>query len=151
VPFAILLTVVAIWLIPTSVDASPAAAPRFTAEDDVAASEGHATLAWTVDAKPGNDLVFELQQSRSRDFSNHRVVHDGVEDAYFVSGLREGATYFRVRAVRSDAGAGPWSETLVVRVEYPGRGQVVVLLAAGFVVLAATVAAVVFGFLRSRA
>jgi hypothetical protein len=129
-------------------------APLFLAEADaVPTSEGHATLAWEMpgDAQRGvPDLTFELQQSTEPGFPSPRLRYAGPDWALFVSGLREGETYFRVRARDANGTVGPWSQPITVDVAYPGRGQVLLLLAVGCVVFVATTAAIVAGRLSDR-
>lgn len=124
--------------------------PRFV-EDEITTNEGHATIQWSLpgasDSTEG--VVFALQQARDPDFQDQRLRHRGPGQSFFVSGLREGLTYFRVRASRSEA-IGPWSDPLVVEVDYPGRGSVILLLAIGCLVFAATVVAIVAGWARHR-
>jgi hypothetical protein len=124
--------------------------PVFETEQVLPADEGHATLNWSMsdgsDAADG--LVYQLQQSREPAFGNHSLRHEGPESAIFVSGLRDGTTYFRVRAVQQGTPPGPWSETLEVEVDYPTRGHVLLLLSIGSVVFVATVIAIVAGWVR---
>lgn len=126
--------------------------PQFTDDGVVSGDEGHATLSWGPgeDVDPDRSLTYELQQSRDAQFSNHRVRHEGPQTMFFVSGLRDGRTYFRVRAVRSGQTPGPWSAPLIVDVDYPGRRRVVLLLAVGCLVFFSTVATIVIGWRRSR-
>jgi hypothetical protein len=133
-------------------DAPPPAKPRFGETEVVSTNEGHATLSWTLPSRGhlNSNSDFQLQQSRDPGFANHRVRHMGPERSFFVSGLRGGRTYFRVRAVVDGSPPGPWSDTLVVDVEYPGNRQVVLLLAVGCVVLATTAAAILTGWARNR-
>jgi hypothetical protein len=128
------------------------AEPQFTVADVISTNEGHATLRWSLGdyADDTTDVTFELQQSRDREFGNHRLRHEGAERALFVSGLRDGRTYFRVRATLDGSPPGPWSDPLVVEVDYPSRDRVVLLLAVGCLVFLATVATIVAGWLRNR-
>jgi hypothetical protein len=127
--------------------------PRFVDAGVVSTNEGHVTLRWSL--PEGSDattsgLTFELEQSRDPGFGNLRLRHRGPERAVFVSGLLDGRNYFRVRAVPAGSPAGPWSEVLLVEVDYPSRGQVVLLLVVGCLVFAGTITAIVVGWLRTR-
>jgi hypothetical protein len=128
-------------------------APSFLGAELQSTSEGHATLSWTLPAESGpegTELRFELEQSNDPAFTNHRLRYEGPGRSVFVSGLLEGRTYYRVRSRSSGAVPGPWSDPLVVEVSYPGRGQVLLLLAVGCVVFVCTAAAIVTGRLRYR-
>jgi hypothetical protein len=123
--------------------------PQF-AETEVTADEGHVTMQWelTEAVEQGSlGLTFELEQSDEPGFEDHRLRHRGAERSFFVSGLREGQTYFRVRAIAGGV-AGPWSDTLAVEVAYPGRGRVIGLVIVGCLVFVATVVTIVLGWLR---
>jgi hypothetical protein len=147
----LLVGVVALTAIQADPPGPPLPAPSFTDGTAISTNEGHATLSWSLDDEPAlpGDVSFEVQQSRDAGFRNHRVLHQGPERSLFVSGLNDGSTYFRVRAIRG-AATGPWSEPLVVEVDYPGRGQVFLLLGVGCLVFLATVASIATGWMRDR-
>jgi hypothetical protein len=127
--------------------------PRFVDGGVVFTNEGHATLRWSLPEQvdtTASSLIFELEQSRGPGFEDHRLRHRGPERAFFVSGLTDGRNYFRVRAVPAGSPAGPWSDVLVIEVEYPDRGQVILFLVVGCLVFGGTIAAIVSGWLRTR-
>ena len=129
------------------------AKPWFVGTGVVSTNEGHATLRWSLPEDvetTASGLTFELEQSRDAGFRNHFLRHRGPERAFFVSGLIDGRNYFRVRAVPAGSPAGLWSDVLVVEVDYPGRGQVILLLVVGCLVFGGTVAAIIVGWLRTR-
>jgi hypothetical protein len=95
-------------------------------------------------------LTFQLQRSAARDFRDPLDLEVGPDRASYVSGLREGESYFRVRAVAADGKVGPWSETLVVQVAYPPRSQVFLLMGVGAILLVATVMLILTGHARHR-
>ena len=108
----------------------------------VAANEGHLRLSWRVDGDATEadhpDLTFQLQRATDADFTNAPRWDVGPDRASYVSGLRDGDNYFRVRAITAAGEAGPWSESLWVQVAYPDRSQVLLLMAVGVVLLLAT-------------
>jgi hypothetical protein len=130
-------------------DRSEPARPRFTNTGDARIEEGHAVLSWTVagEVDAADDLFFELHESRDPGFGNHQVLHSGPESVVFVSGLKQGTHYFRVRALQGGT-AGPWSDAMTVEVDYPGRKQVLVLLVVGCLVFVATVIAILVGWMH---
>ncbi len=113
------------------------------------ANEGHLRLSWKPEGEVP-DLSFELERSLHADFREAALRKVGADRASYISGLREGENYFRVRAVTPAGEAGPWSEALVVRVDYPSRRQVFVLMTVGAVLLIATVVLILTGHARRR-
>jgi hypothetical protein len=126
-------------------------APPVTLEQasPVTANEGHLRLSWKPEGEVP-DLSFELERSLNADFREVTPRKVGADRSSYVSGLRQGENYFRVRAVTAAGDAGPWSEALVVRVDYPSRRQVFVLMAVGAVLLIATVVLILTGHARRR-
>ena len=149
---ALLVGLVSLTAIQADPQRSTLPAPSFLDGAVVSTNEGHATLRWSLgkDRPASGNVSFEVQQSRDAGFRNHRVLHEGPERSLFVSGLNDGSTYFRVRAIRETGPPGPWSDPLVVEVDYPGRGQVFLLLGVGCLVFLATVAAITTGWIRGR-
>lgn len=113
-------------------------------------------LAWSLPAGPGTPdegepaLRYELEQALDASFSDATLRYAGPDAASVLTGLREGAHHYRVRAVDAEGAPGPWSEPLVITVEYMGRRTLFVLLATGAVVASLTIAATVSGFLKNR-
>ena len=145
----VILAIATIVIAPSLAQAQPPAA-RFSTELEVRSTEGHQPLTWSVAAGDETAWEYELQQSRSADFAPTRTIYRGPDRASFVSGLDNGRTWFRVRAVGADGEAGRWSEPLVVEVSYASQAEVLRLLLLGLVVLAATVAVILVGHFRSR-
>ncbi len=133
-----------------AVSAASPAVVRIEGPRRVETTEGHAVLAWEVDAEPDPARTFELQESRSNDFAGAERRYSGPDLAVFVSGLRSGRTWFRVRAVEGSGEPGPWSPPVVVAVRYPALGRVTALLALGSVVFVATVGTILGGHLATR-
>jgi hypothetical protein len=116
----------------------------------VSTTEGHTTLAWSPRPDGAVHGSFQLEASDDPSFDDGKLRYEGPDRASFVSGLPEGTTWFRVRAVGDDGTAGPWSDAVRVDVAYPERGQVVRFLVLGSIVFLATVTAVIVGHRRHR-
>jgi len=121
-----------------AVAAQPSA--RFETEDDPNNPEGHIIIKWTA----GDDATsHQLQYDTSGDFSDPLVWHEGADNESFISGLENGAHYFRVRSrAGAEGGWGQWSRTLTVEVERQssqlawslfGVGAAMFLCVAGFI------------------
>ena len=132
--------------------AFPVPAVTLEQESPVLAKEGHLRLSWQL--KEGEEvasaLTFQLERSVQADFRSAVRLETGPDRASYLSGLRQGENYFRVRAVNAEGEAGPWSAALMVRVEYPSPGRVFPLMAVGAVLLVATVALILTGHARRR-
>ena len=112
------------------------------------AGEGHVWLRWTT-GDPEAVAAFELERkSPGEQLETRRF----VEPATFITGLPEGVTEVRVRALQAAAGqegaAGPWSATLRVTVEYPSRSLVRRLGLLGIVLFLATAGMILAGHYR---
>ncbi|HXV76815.1 MAG TPA: fibronectin type III domain-containing protein [Candidatus Polarisedimenticolaceae bacterium] len=133
--------------------ALPAAGrPRveFETEGPIITTEGHATLRWAAVDPVERGSVFELQDSTDPEFRSTHVWYRGPDRASFVSGLPEGTSWFRVRAVRGQR-AGPWSDPVAIEVDYASSSTLGRLLALGAVVFLATLVTVVVGHRRREA
>ena len=67
-----------------------------------------------------------------------------------VTGLPEGRFYYRVRQISGDGAAGSWSDTLTLKVKYPDRRTVAILLSLGLIVFIGTSVAVIAGHRRTQ-
>lgn len=115
-------------------------------------TEGHVVISWALpgEADGGTPPDFVLEQASTPEFSDAVVRYEGRDLASFLSGLPEGRFHFRVRAV--DGGnAGPWSVPLVLDVDYPKSGMVLVLMTVGTVCLAVLITAILVGARRTSA
>lgn len=144
--------------------AAAAAAPHLTTPPSggvAEAPEGHLVVAWEpaggapleVEASPPSGVRYELQTAPEStldgDFSEAQVIDVGPALASLVSGLPDGDTRVRVRAV-TDGGPGAWSEPGTIRVDYPDLALVWKLMALGTATLAALLAVIVIGARRAR-
>lgn len=143
--------------------AGPPPAPRLTtppAGGVSEAPEGHLVVTWdptpeaaTGDAaasldgeEPPGDLIYELQTARDPGFEPAKIHPVGAAAASFLSGLRAGDVYVRVRARRQGGGTpGAWSETGIIRVSYPKMRLVTILLILGGVTFLAVVGLILRG------
>ncbi|WP_193214631.1 fibronectin type III domain-containing protein [Luteolibacter marinus] len=91
-----------------------------------------------------------MQQSTAPTFSLADARYEGPDTASVLSGFREGDYHFRVRAITPAGEAGPWSDTLTLRVHFMDRRTLFLLLGTGFTVAALTIGAIVHGFLAHR-
>ena len=160
-PFVALAAWCALAVPAAAVAAAPALpAPRLTtppAGGVAEAPEGHLLAAWEpVDAGTGGAggsspaLRYEIEIGRDPGFERSRTIDVGHDTATMLSGLRDGETWLRVRALR-DGAAGPWSEPGTVRVDYPDLSLVRNLFVLGALTGAFLLAAIVLGVRRTAA
>lgn len=98
--------------------------------------EGHIRLEWAAE----RDTIFELQQSRTADFADPLTIYRGPDLASFISGLKNGTYYYRVR-VPDDS----WSDTMTIEVQHQSLQLALTLFGVGCVVFLLTVFVVVNG------
>jgi hypothetical protein len=114
-------------------------------------STGHIDLVWAAQgASSDTPPAFELQGARSSDFAEAITYYSGLDNRSFISGLAEGAYFFRVRPLDAEARPGEWSPVLALEVDYVERWQVYLLMLIGLLCLAATITIIVLGSLRSK-
>ncbi|MFW6218027.1 MAG: hypothetical protein ACOC4K_03430 [Verrucomicrobiota bacterium] len=133
--------------------AQPPPAVQFTdpevADEPVANTTGHVDLLWDPEPEDGQ-WTFELQGAGDPDFEDARTYYQGADERSFLSGLAGGDYFFRIRTLGEDGAAGPWSETLAMEVRYVHVSRVQLLMILGAVCLAATLAIILGGSLRTR-
>ena len=97
------------------------------------ADEGHTILKWEGSKTVG------LYQSTDIDFSNERLIYEGDEQGYYISGLKDGDHFFKILS-----GSG---ETAMVRVsvKYPDKNLVIFSLITGTILLISLVTIVFLG------
>ena len=95
--------------------------PSFENPGPITSQTGYFRIAWSP-ADPAQrpseggaeKVLFELQQGTDSLFTTTRLRYQGPDQASFLSGLRDGAFFFRVRAVRG-AELSAWSPVLTTR------------------------------------
>lgn len=97
---------------------------------------------------PLEGRLVELQHDSTAGFTDPVLRYAGADAGSVVTGLPDGAHYFRIRAVDADGRAGPWSEPFEVSIAYMQREKVVRLLAIGGFIVLATVGAILVGQFR---
>ncbi len=125
--------------------------------------DGTVDLVWSMPDEPMPDAVdllefgdddgrlsYRLEQATRADFADARLRYEGPDPASVLTGLREGDYHFRVRATGPDGESGPWSEPLVLHVEFMGRRTLTLLLVTGGLVATMTIVAIISGFLKNR-
>lgn len=124
---------------------STSPAPEFKNKTLEKTDQGYVTLRWEVPVTDPPHL-YELQSSPFAAFKDPLIRYQGPDTSSFVSGLNNGDTYFRVRALDAEKRAlSPWSKPVTVQVDYPSAKKVVYLLILGGVVFVATVGSILVG------
>lgn len=122
--------------------------PTFDITLDHNTRSGTVHLFWSVDtlrSLPGG-INFELVQAADSMFADGRVRYVGPDMATYISGLKDGEYYFRVRTVNADrSDASEWSGTVVVSVEHHSLTLALSLAGLGGLVFLLTVVVVVWG------
>ena len=108
--------------------------------------EGVVDLKW----KAGEAVSFELQESNPAKPEVFKTRYSGSDHSSVLSGLAEGLHRFRVRTTDAGGNPGPWSETLIVEVDYMPASRVRLLLVLGALVVLATVITIVHGHFTHR-
>jgi hypothetical protein len=115
--------------------------------EPAAAPEGHVLVSWECPPADAGDpgLTFEVEHGRRADFRDARRRAVGGDRTSFLTGLPEGDTHVRVRAVGADGEPGPWSRSGIVRVRYPSSRLLATLMSLGAVTALALLAIVAIG------
>lgn len=111
---------------------------------DEPSADGAITLKWEI----AGDREVEVQQSHGVEFSDPVQRYQGADPATVLTGLAEGAHYFRIR--ETGVSEGPWSAPLQVTVEFFPRQRLFMFLGLGSVVVLATIGSIIGGFLQVR-
>lgn len=122
--------------------------PTFRIDRHHKTNSGTVLLSWQADKPPAvqHPLRFELVQSRDSLFTESRVRYTGPDKATYISGLKDGVYYFRVRTVSSDQRESSlWSSVVTVAVRHHSLSLSLTLAGVGGVVFLLTVAVVVHG------
>ena len=109
---------------------------------------GYLKLSWEPPAATpdAHALHYEVQRSSNQNFASVKTIYRGPDRATFLSGLRDGNYYYRVRSLQPESGeASDWSEVLVVKVVHHSLSLALWLFAIGALVFLLTVAVIVHG------
>lgn len=125
-------------------------APVFENPADVFTESGYVQLSWDLDptVTVGKAYHFELEQDTEEFFATPKQIYRGPDFATFLSGLKDGHYYYRVRLV-ADAGSSAWSDPVMVRVEHHSLSLAFTLFGLGAVVFLLTVGIIVQGNRRA--
>lgn len=115
-----------------------APAPQLTS-DSAIANAGFYQLSWSTAAQSAQN--FELQASRSADFSSAELLYSGPDHARSFSGQRDGAYHYRVRIAAPGAA---WSEPVQVVVAHHPLARAWLFFALGALVFLATLMLILF-------
>lgn len=109
-------------------------------ETAVVTDEGKAMLVWR------GEPPFVVEQSETEDFAAAKPIYEGNAKNLYVTGLREGTHFFRVRGA-----TGVTDPPLAVKAHYKPGWLVWTLMLSGLVILAATAVAILAGHRASAA
>ena len=140
---ASLLLAIASIAAPAMVRAAAPVAPAWNHAEIMESRDGYAQLSW--DLPLGDDpleeihWVYHLQEGREPVFDETDVQYMGPQHSSFVSGLEDGAYYYRVRARHPDEEEwGEWSAIVRVDVQHHSRRLALALMSVGGLVFLAT-------------
>ena len=110
---------------------------------DELATGGYYRLTW----ENGPDAsAFQLQESRSAEFTQAKVIYQGGDLASVISGRSNGEYHYRIRQVDEEGSpVSAWSESLQVTVEHHPLGRAFVFFTIGLVVFVITLVAIMRG------
>ena len=116
-PLFTLTILVTLNIVPNTTQGQNPAQIAFKSNNPIITQKGAVTLSWTKSNK--NNTIYELQQARDPNFHSPKQIYKGPDLGSFLSGLKEGSYYYRIRTVDKDtAKYGPWAEPVTVKVEY---------------------------------
>ena len=132
-------------LLPLSATAQtePLSPPVFEGENPLLVEEGYFHLRWN-DPLPDAKNLFELEGARSEAFEESHPVYSGEETSIFVSGLRDGDYFYRVRSRYQDP-SSPWSKVQRVQVKHHSLKRAWGLFATGALAFCLILAVIFWG------
>lgn len=107
----------------------PLAPPALEGGNPLMVEEGYFHLRWN-DPLPEAKNFFDLEEARSEEFQESHPVYSGAETSLFVSGLRDGDYFYRVRSRFQDQ-SSPWSQVQHIKVRHHSLTRAWWLFAAG--------------------
>jgi len=124
--------------------ASTPEAPQFEMPAQVNSNSGYIRLEWSPSSK--DDVVYELEEAPSSEFSTPQRIYEGPDLASFISGLPNGEYYYRVRAVnKSEKTSSAWSDPVHLTVKHHPVSLALTLAALGALVFLLTALVVIKG------
>jgi hypothetical protein len=132
----------------TNAIANELPSPVFENASEELTESGYAKLSWRWAFPEGNKngCEFELQQSESEDFGEVKAIYKGPDYATFLSGLKNGQYYHRVRTIsETEQAKSDWSAPVLIRVKHHSLRLAFTLFGVGAIVFFATVLLVVQG------
>lgn len=114
---------------------------RLYSSGDGVSHAGHIKLEWQPAAAA---RLFEVQQAADESFGEVKTIYNGPDRATFVSGLKNGTYYFRVRGQGQD-----WSNVQKLEVIHHSLTLTYVLLGLGGLVFLSTAGMVLYGVRKS--
>lgn len=121
-------------------------APAFENPGEEFTESGYVKLSWIWNAelRAGGDYRFELEQDTEGSFPSPRQIYQGQDFATFLSGLKNGQYYYRIRVV-AGSNISSWSAPIRVQVQHHSLSLAFALFGLGALVFLLTVAIVVQG------
>ncbi len=86
------------------------ASPLFKNNSVLRSDTGYITLEW----ENTKGEAVELQQSENQNFKPTRTIYSGQNKSFFLSGLQDGAYYYRIRAAADKSWSSPITTLHVV-------------------------------------
>lgn len=101
---------------------------------------------WPEGPKEQENYQFELQQSDTTTFDDPKIIYKGPDYATFLSGMRNGDYYHRIRAIaRNGTDTSKWSDPVLVQVRHHSLALAFSLFGIGALVFLITVGIVIKG------
>ena len=112
---------------------------------------GHLSATWLVEGSEAAALEYELQQGSSETFEAAETLYQGPHTASVISGLPNGAYYFRVRQrSQGQAGWSDWSAAKRFDIEHHSLAYALRLLALGAFVFVALLTCLLVSSRKAR-
>lgn len=126
--------------------ATPQEPPQFENPLENFTESGYVKLSWEWPSghEDGSKHEFELQQAQDDQFSTFKTIYQGQDFATFLSGLRNGNYYYRVR-VKEGSDMSDWSKPILVEVKHHSLSLAFALFGLGALVFLLTVGIIVQG------
>lgn len=92
--------------------------------------------------------MVDIESSRDKLFSNPVNLYQGGDEATVLTGLSDGAYYFRGRYLDQNGVSSPWSEPVSLSVEHHSLVKALSFFSIGAVVFVATLLLIILGAKR---